>query len=511
MKNNRPLLRSVCKLAMILLCGITAGFLLLMAAYALPLAPIARNVALSAQAFDGSWETGEIRYEQLVKGYLTTQLDNSTDAAMLLAAARKSDEPLWRQAAQTAVYTAPGGPYAALIAYAQSGGETLGSASVARYWLGFLVYVKPLLLLGSYLDIRALQTVLQGLLLCAVLVGLCYRGLIRFTPAFALSLVCLTPAVTGFSLQFSTVYGVLLLSSLLILNLPRATETRFRTAVVFLLTGMVTNYIDYLTYPIASFGVPFVLYLLTRPSVSKQDGAVRFLMCLGAWLAGYFGMWAGKWGIALLLDGDPWFWANLVAKISERSSYAADGAALTYVEVLRSVFQVFQKKAYLLLAIGVTVGYGIAWLRVRFRRRSVGRPVPGDIGPASQRATQAGSVAGRSVGVDGHAVPAAVQSGRMPCGQGFALVCTALLPFLWYLLTSNHTYNHAFFTSRALVVTVFAVCALATYPLRSRRARSGDPAALSTDAANPRLPADLSGNATGEEGVMPFSQVRHGP
>ena len=38
-----------------------------------------------------------------------------------------------------------------------------------------------------------------------------------------------------------------------------------------------------------------------------------------------------------------------------------------------------------------------------------------------------------------------------------SLLAVSLLPIAWYLFASNHTYNHAFFASRALCVTVFAI------------------------------------------------------
>ena len=54
-------------------------------------------------------------------------------------------------------------------------------------------------------------------------------------------------------------------------------------------------------------------------------------------------------------------------------------------------------------------------------------------------------------------------------GLATALVCVALLPLGWYLFTANHTYNHAFFTSRALCVTVFGLTGALTCRLPARK------------------------------------------
>ncbi len=426
----RALGTTLFRLAAILLCGIVAGFLLLVAAYALPVKPIAEHVRLSVPSMDGSWATGEIAYEQLVKGYRTTQLDNSTDAVMLLAAACESDRPLLKRVVDVSTLSYGASGYAALLEYGQNGQANMTVSPSARYWLGFLVFLKPLLLVFSYMDIRMLLIITEQLMLAAVVAGLCRRSLARFVPAFALALVCVTPAIVGFSLQFSTVFLLFMGAMLVLLYAPRVTHTRASAAAYFLVVGMATSYFDYLTYPVATFGMPFVLYLLLTPAASRREMLLGGLACLTAWLAGYFGMWAGKWAVAALLGDDPWFFANLQAKVTERNAYVSDGAALGLRDVFKAVFGVFAKKAYLLLAAAVAAACAVVF--VRARRGGPARP------------------------------------GKRPAGLAETLLLTALLPFAWYVLTANHTYNHAFFTSRALAVTVFAAGALFTPPLRGK-------------------------------------------
>lgn len=427
-KNMKSLLR----LSLLLLGGIVIGFVLLVAVYAIPIAPIAQNVRLSVQSLDGSWQTGEIPYEQLVKGYLSTQLDNTTDATMLMAAANESDLPLIQRAINVSTYTYQG-MYSALIEYGKNGTVNLYSSPSARYWLGFLVFLKPLLCFLSYMDIRMLQMIVQLLLLCAVIVGFCRRGLTRFVLAFGLSLLAVTPAITGFSMQFSTVYTLFLLAMLALLYCPCIMEGRFHMVAFFLLTGMATSYFDYLTYPIAVFGMPFILFQLLRPTGTRKEALTRLLLCLAAWFAGYFGMWAGKWIITMLLGSDAWFLPNLLAKITERSFYEASGTSISLISVLSSVLGVFAKKTYLLVAVlALSVYFALLFRRMVHCKK--------DLPLAVQ--------------------PVCFPSTRKPDGQALAISLTALLPFLWYIFASNHTYNHSFFTSRALVVSAFAAFSL---------------------------------------------------
>lgn len=410
MKAARQLLRMAC----ILLLGIIMGFALLLAVYSLPLEPIAANVRASIPAFNGEWGS-EDSYHQLVKGYGTTQLDNSTDAVMLLAAVHESDEPVVQQVISAGTYTSAGNSFSTLLDY--GAGKQIHSVSVARYWHGYLVFLKPLLLVCSYLDIRMLLSIVQWLMLGMVIAGLCRRKLSNLVIPFLISLLCITPSATAFSMQFSTVLLTFLGAMLCLLYLPRLRHEHL--PILFLITGMVTSYIDYLTYPVAAFGMPFVLAVFLFPKQNAKEEFLRFVMLGVCWCAGYFGMWAGKWVIAGFWGSEKWFWPNLIAKITQRSASETRDISLTYGMVLKQVLSLFAKRAYLLV---FAVAAPIWGWRVFRSRRLPAKPISS--------------------------------------GKSAVLLLCALIPFAWYFCTRNHSFNHAFFTSRALAVSVFAICAL---------------------------------------------------
>lgn len=413
-------LHSIARNILVLLVGILVGFVLLVAVFALPVERMEENVMLSTPTFDGSWGSGEESYEQLLKGYQTAQLDNSTDALMMLTAIHRSDEPITKQVANVYAYAGRTSlAYITLNELAETDFQSTRSISHARYWLGYLVALKPLLMVMNYMDIRMLNMLLQGGLLLAIVLLMQKRGIGRYILPFALSLVCITPMIVPFSMQFSTVFYVFSSAMLLLLWKPELIQ-KIGLSTLFLLIGMMTSYIDFLTYPIAAFGMPFVLQMLLS---DKEDGRTlwKSFISLGLWwVIGYFGMWAGKWVIAWIFSGEQYFWYNLFAKIDERSSMVAEKTVLTFMDVLKSVFMVFAKKPYLLLSGGVIIGYAVKLVKARTNRNP------------------------------------------LSLSHSLLFVTLALLPFAWYLAASNHTYNHAFFTSRGLIVSVFSGLCLVT-------------------------------------------------
>lgn len=416
---GKGLFRRMLGLCGILLAGIAVGFALLTAVFLLPVDAMEEHVLASIPALSGEWGTGEESYEQVLKGYASTQLDNSTDAYMLLSAIHRSDKSAVDQAVNVYTWQDPDsfGQYGTLLRYGKSGSEGMQENATARYWLGYLVVLKPLLLFLNYMDIRMLNMIVQlGLvmLLCCLMQK---RGLGRYALPFGLSLLCITPGVTWLSLQFSTTLLVALAAMAALLWKPQRMKTPMAEDVFFLLTGMATSYFDFLTYPIASLGMPLIVWLLLHRDETARVRLGRMLRCGLCWAFGYAGMWAGKWALALLY-GSEGFWSTLVGSLEVRTSHEIRGVGeIGPLDALWKALSVFAKKPYLMVGAAAALGYGVLFLRRKARHL-----------PAAEKPDLAAS-----------------------------LLAVSLLPIAWYLFAANHTYNHAFFASRALCVTVFAI------------------------------------------------------
>ena len=206
---------------------------------------------------------------------------------------------------------------------------------------------------------------------------------------------------------------------------------------LFTLTGCLTSYLDLLTCPLVSFGVPCALCLCLA-ATDWKGGLKLALTALFCWGIGYGGMWAGKWLLSALLGGED---IGLLDTLRLRSSAmgAPDplGAVAVIVKRLLVQLRVPMLGAALLLALV---------LGVLFLRRS-----PWE---------------------------------KLKSLEWLPWAALCLLPFFWIAFTQNHSYIHRWFVYRLLAICVFGgLCMLARLAEKRPAPRVGAGEEMAADAA----------------------------
>lgn len=194
----------------ILIISIVLGLLTLVLVYCLPTSRMEANVRSSIDVF-----YTESVYPQQSAGYKSSQLDNETDAIMLLGAIYNDDQlsPLEKALRVSRIdFTDTGSCCIDLIQYAWENKIPDQVADYTRYWHGYMVWLKPLLLFMDYADIRMLNMMLQLLLLLWFAKILVEKHLTKYLLPFAMAIIVLNPAASAMSLQFSSIYYIMLIS-----------------------------------------------------------------------------------------------------------------------------------------------------------------------------------------------------------------------------------------------------------------------------------------------------------
>lgn len=434
--------------AILLLMG--GGFLLalilwvlLIVAYMLPIGPMQPNALASAEII-----AEEGTYPQVSGGPGT--LDNFTTALMLDEAVLKPTlGPA--QAALSCDYAIVEADMVEGLYYA-AGGEVTSDevhrVSYARYWHGYLILIKPLLLLFNVVGIRTLL----GILFLLSFVGACVC-MIRALGFVGVALaVCLGLSITfvgGWQAACALPTSFSLIISLLALTYAckASLSYPYRFLLTFGLIGALTVYFDFLDTPLLTLAMPLVV-LLVRMIVSNDARfdswrtVMKYLFCCAfGWAFGWVFLWALKWSIASVVLGANIFGDAQTAAVYRMSSGESEvGRISAAIEAIRiNISDLGLGCIILALIVISTLALCIA-------------------------ATLKGRTSKSKFDLS-RAIPLLI-----------ALFVVSLLPYAWYAVLAEHSFrHHEFIAFRGQMVVFFcwfAGLVIAAHSLLSPTAKS---------------------------------------
>lgn len=258
---------------------LTICTLLLFASQYLPQEPIDRHVSESVDRleFEGP-------YAYILDGRKSAMLDNYTDAIILtVCRSSHSGNPM-------SFLTNPmfdgADPIGSLAKFCREGAEPDGH--YVRYWLGFRIFLRPLLELFS---LRGIRFFTLGALFCLSLLAMLsvYKN-VSFPAAlaFGLSILLIRPYVMSRCMQFACC-PLIAVSAMLFI--PWVVRKQQRCLPFFMVVGMVTMFFDFYTVPVLTFGMPMI-YMLSvlandRQSTSGGDARPQVLRNVASRLCAY--------------------------------------------------------------------------------------------------------------------------------------------------------------------------------------------------------------------------------
>ena len=386
------------------------GTILLWAAYCLPIDSIEHHVRSSAVTIQ---EEGTC---PRLYSWCTSQLDNWTDSIMLLEASDATEAPALKKA--MLAYRGSidnSNPSETLVAHYVQNVEFTRITEYARYWHGYLVILKPLLSFFDYSTIRIINSVVQLVALILVCVLMKRKGLAPYIIPYILCYLMLMPIALAKSFQFSSCYYVFTAGVIALLILRDSARSKL-AYLVFLNIGILTAYVDFLTYPIATYGIPAIIGVALSIDDHLEEKLVGIVRNGLFWCLGYGGMWGSKWIIGSIATGNNVFANAMDAFTSRTSTISSDG--LTQYSVFNCEimnYTRFIKTPFIILV----MIFCIYILVKHIRHHNFGHE----------------------------------------CALATSLPYTILsfAPVVWYAFATNHSCVHYWFTNKACVVTLAAL------------------------------------------------------
>ena len=357
---------------------------------------------------------GEL-FGEAVKGVPSSRIDRYADSILLGIAWQLDSGDALRSVMETAYYHQPW----------QNENDNLREAlekdlpanqQYLRYWHGSAGVVRALMVLLTLPQIYLFHGILLGTLLLALLARLAARR--EWTLLTGLLAGCVGCAVwfVPLSLEYTWVFLILLIQLHLVIT-PAFPRSAGKRCAFFLVSGMVTNYLDFLTCETLTLLVPLLALVWLDRKRGEGNAPWRALAKTAAvWLAGYAGMFLLKWLLAALVLRE-----NVLPYVAGHIEERTVGS--------------------------VGVGFLQEWLAAPLRNLS-------NLFPVDYFA--AGPLFGMAL------LLGAAYAGYVYHREGFdkgllaRLAALGAVPYARYLVLVNHSYLHVFFTYRAQLATLLA-------------------------------------------------------
>lgn len=413
----KKLLYYLISIAIAIICSVLAGTLLLTAVYSIPLSSVENNVKSSAGIFEHD------KSHDTLFNWCSSTLDIYTDSYMFSEATYNGDESALTKA-MASYYSRIGenNVLDSFIDHNINNVEYDNKVGYSRYWHGYLLFLKPLLLLFDYTGIRIINTIVQCVLTGWLLLLLHKSGLKFLIIPYLITVSFLMPITCFMCMQFSSCFYIFTITSIVLLSKNKINNEK--TAVlIFAFSGTATAFFDFLTFPITTFGIPVVIYLCLRLKQPCKKILKKICIVFVSWLVGYAGMWFSKWVVASII-----LQKNVITEgmtsVSTRTSQVTPGtdSILNKIPLIGAFVRNF-RALFFTPATLVFFAFLIIMVILIVRKKHIN---------------------------------------KLPKTESRKLIIPfaviGVLPILWYMFTVNHSSIHYMITFRTAVVLIFAIC-----------------------------------------------------
>ena len=387
------------------------GFSLMVLAYTLPTDIAHDNIVHDAETL--------YNLDQLViPEHFTTKLDIYTDTLILSEISYYNENVSLIDNAMSVYGIRDGADFQKFIE-----GDDSVIDEYPRYWHGNLVVYKPLFCFVDYNAVKILELFFEMVMITAIVRLMFKNNLKNYIIPFILSLFFIHPEVIGICLQYMPMFNLMLISVYILLKFKDYLLENDRIIYYFLIVGMSAGFFDFTTYPLITFGIPTIYYMLLENDKQTLKTNVLKIILFGLiWGVGFVGMWASKWIISsIILD------KNVIANALDKLLWRTSSIKFTRIDAIWANVSIYKKIEYLMIMglIGIYYIKRLISAKQNITKDNVKNLIP------------------------------------------FILI--ALTPFAWYFIVSNHSFIHCPFTYRTLLILFFAVMCSFEYIISKKK------------------------------------------
>ena len=358
--------------------------------------------------------------EYMFPGVFGTQLHYSADATWLsIAYGFDPDYPL-ESTVWANHYVGSGGLCQSFADQVEN--HYIGNTQYLRYWHGAAAVLRFFHLGLNVHQIYILHAAMMSLLFTLLVWMLCKNGFVVEALSLGIAMIMVSAWVVPLCLEYVWIF--LIMFAVSIIAIKMALQGRYDPANnLFLVTGMVTIFLDFLTTETLTLLIPllFMLRIYSQQHDGTQPMWQLAIKASIAWLVGYCGMWVMKWVIASAV-----LHRNVMPLVQEHIDERLGGSVgLGLLEYLsQAIIRNVQHLAF--------YDYGI-YGAIAFFILLVVLLIPVFSGKVSLKRKINWSMIGL-----------------------YAVLM--MVPYVRFLVLHNHSYGHYCFTYRAQAASILALC-----------------------------------------------------
>lgn len=305
-----------------------------------------------------------------------------------------------------------------------------GNVEYIRYWHGSMSILRPLFIFFNIKQIYIINTIIITILAIILAIMLLKTKIKELVIAYIIGLIMCTAYIVPLCLEYTWTFIIMFVVSIISIILDKKQKN---LNVLFLISGMVTCYLDFLTTELITVLVPLLIILVIRYNDNKiikfKQGLIFIITSLLFWGIGYVGMWISKWILAAIILN-----VNIVDYVKEPllNRVRTRGYYDTPLKAIKDNF-------FTLYPFNIIENKKILWLL-----------------PVSIIIIE---------------IPFINKKNIKKLWFSGLLLLLALVPYIRYAVLANHSYTHYFFTFRTQIVSIMAIILAVVYSIDKNNAK----------------------------------------
>ncbi len=283
-----------------------------------------------------------------------------------------------------------------------------------RYWFGIEAFLRPMLIFFNYQTIRYINVFVIFGLFFAAIYKIAKKIGIKYAVAFGVSIMLIGFIIVPMSLQYMPVASIMLISVIAIISLYDKKYFSKILPYIFICIGAITAFMDLLTYPIITLGIPLIIVMLLKMKYEKitlKECIIIFLKMSIIWAVSYGMTYFVKWVISSIILNK-----NVITDAINQFLFRADASGnneTNKIEVIGKNFSIYFNNIVLTMLVVYLIIYALNLIKHIDKTKSKKCIIP--------------------------------------------LALISILPYVWYIVLSNHSDIHSWMAYKIQAVTLFGI------------------------------------------------------